>query len=332
MNRAVDHRALERGSGSSSECRRVPGSRGGLGLVAVLGWVAAAAAGCGGEEGKAPGRTAEGPRTSRAAVETGGAVEYVYDGAGNVVEIRAASPTEVTVTDFEPKSGGFGQRVTIFGSGFSVVPGGNNVILGGVVAPVLSASAATLEVEVPFGATTGRISISSGQRTGVSPVDFTVAAEVIVADFSPKLGKSGTVVNITGQNFNPDRQVNAVSIGGGPAVVNGAAREALEVTAGTAVASGRVTVSTGWGAGESADDFYAVPDGMAVDEVAFTGRAVVGVPATIVLPVAGKKALLIFEGTAGRSMTALVTANSLAGSTQLLVRAPGGATVVPRAT
>jgi hypothetical protein len=49
--------------------------------------------------------------------------EYAYDGAGNLVEIRApGAVAPLSIRDFSPKEGGVGQLVTVAGTGFGALP------------------------------------------------------------------------------------------------------------------------------------------------------------------------------------------------------------------
>lgn len=173
----------------------------------------------------------DGGRTSGASVTGGGGqVEYVYDGAGNLVELRAASG-QVVVSGFEPPSGGFDALVTVQGAGFSAAPSGNVVTLGGVPASVLEATSTSLTFSVPFGATSGKIGVTRGRSTGLSSSAFVVDGGVRVTGFTPSFGKAGTLLDIAGANFDPDRHLDTVTIGGVPGTVHSASRERLEVTA-----------------------------------------------------------------------------------------------------
>jgi hypothetical protein len=68
-------------------------------------------ASCGREE---PTRSATQGRLTIA----GEGAQYVYDGAGNILQVIPAVSPPPTVARFAPGTGGVGEIVTIFGSGF----------------------------------------------------------------------------------------------------------------------------------------------------------------------------------------------------------------------
>src|SRR5438105_8328222 len=60
-----------------------------------------------------------------------GAVQYVYDAAGNTIATNRADASTTSVVDFSPKTGLFGTSVTIWGSGYSTTPSQNTVSFNG---------------------------------------------------------------------------------------------------------------------------------------------------------------------------------------------------------
>lgn len=81
------------------------------------------------------------------------------------------APTPV-INSFSPLSGNVGSTVTLTGSNFSSVPSENIVFFGAVAATVTSASATSLIVTVPNGATYDLISVTTKYRTGYSSRQF----------------------------------------------------------------------------------------------------------------------------------------------------------------
>jgi YD repeat-containing protein len=102
------------------------------------------------------------------------AAEYVYDPAGNLLEIRRLASGDVSVIGFSPDRGSAGESVTVFGAGFDPTPSLNSVNLSGMPVTVLSATSTELTFEVPSGATTGHIAVTTGRNTGTSADVFTV--------------------------------------------------------------------------------------------------------------------------------------------------------------
>lgn len=82
----------------------------------------------------------------------------------------------VTLASFSPASGPIGTSVTIIGTGFNATAGQNSVYFGAVKASVTAASATSLTVTVPIGATYENISVTNlgVALTGYSVKPFTV--------------------------------------------------------------------------------------------------------------------------------------------------------------
>ena len=82
----------------------------------------------------------------------------------------------LAISSFTPQSGTVGSPVTIQGQGFSTTASEDSVQFNGVPATVAFATATTLIVSVPPGATTGSISVTVGSQTATSSSNFTVLA------------------------------------------------------------------------------------------------------------------------------------------------------------
>ncbi|MBL7862723.1 MAG: gliding motility-associated C-terminal domain-containing protein [Cyclobacteriaceae bacterium] len=106
-----------------------------------------------------------------------------------------------TISTFNPSSGLVGSTVVITGTNFSTVPANNTVRFNGTPATVTLASATSLTVTVPAGATTGLISVVVGGLTANSGTSFTVSSPNITAaeyffNTDPGPG-NGTAISIT---------------------------------------------------------------------------------------------------------------------------------------
>jgi YD repeat-containing protein len=100
---------------------------------------------------------------------------YDYDVVGNILSIRRQSPGgPVNVLSIEPSSGLPGDRVEVFGLGFSAVANQNQVAIGSVPANVVSVLPCTLVVEVPANVVSGQISVTTPLGSAVSNQNFTV--------------------------------------------------------------------------------------------------------------------------------------------------------------
>ena len=82
-----------------------------------------------------------------------------------------------SITNFTPLSGTVGTIVTINGKNFGSTEINNTVKFGTVTAEITSATTTKIEVEVPVGAKTGKISVVVNGDTAVSKDVFTVDAE-----------------------------------------------------------------------------------------------------------------------------------------------------------
>lgn len=87
---------------------------------------------------------------------------------------RAGFYTGPTITAFTPMSGAVGTTVTISGTHFSNVASANIVFFGAVKAQVTSASATSLSVIVPYGATFEPITVNTGNLIAYSEKPFIV--------------------------------------------------------------------------------------------------------------------------------------------------------------
>lgn len=135
---------------------------------------------------------------------TGTVIEYVYDSAGNMIEIKRSTVSGSAIFGFNPGKGPVGAAVTIQGQGFSDVPTQNAVAFNGAVATVTSASSNVLVATVPVGATTGPIAVTVGGATATSDMNFTVLATPMISAISPRIALAGTTISdlhVTGLNL-----------------------------------------------------------------------------------------------------------------------------------
>jgi len=109
----------------------------------------------------------EGVTTGKITVE----VQGVSSVATSPADFTALSPA---VTSFTPKNSIVGSTVVITGTNFSPTAANNVVKFNGVTATVSEASATSLTVTVPEGATTGKVSVTVDEKTGTSSDSFTV--------------------------------------------------------------------------------------------------------------------------------------------------------------
>lgn len=101
------------------------------------------------------------------------------DGQALAVGATSTFRTEVqpilSLTAITPPAAAAGASVVLSGSGFNLVGALNTVVMNGKLAPVLSASNASLVVRVPQAATSGEVVVQTGGNS-TNPVNFIVLA------------------------------------------------------------------------------------------------------------------------------------------------------------
>lgn len=130
---------------------------------------------------------------------SGNVATYNYDAVGNLQSITrtTSSPSALAIFGFSPAQGGVGQTVAIQGQNFSTTASSNTVKFNGTTATVSAATANSLTVTVPVGATNGTISVTVGSATATSAGSFTVLSIPAITSVSP----TSTVQTPTISNF-----------------------------------------------------------------------------------------------------------------------------------
>ncbi len=229
-------------------------------------------------------------------------VQYTFDAAGNIVAIQRADPVVLGVSGFAPTSGAVGTPVTITGTGFAPTPGGNGVTFNGVAGIVSAATATTLTVAVPAGATTGRIGVAVAGKSAMSLQDFTVALPGVptIAGFTPAAGTPGAPVSVFGTNFNPATGGTTLKLNQSAATVTSITPTQLTFAVPPATGSGKLRIATAAGSAVSAADFIVPPAGIAATDIATSTRLIAdGAPQSIALFAFNKVGLILFDGNAG---------------------------------
>ena len=240
--------------------------------------------------------------TITAAHAASNVVQYTYDAAGNIVAIQRLNAAPIAIADFTPASGAAGTAVAISGTGFSAATAGNGVTFNGAVAAVVTASATTLVVTVPVGASTGKIAVTASGNTATSVQDFVVSAPGVptIAGFAPAGGAAGGAATVTGTNFNPATGATSVKLNQSAATVASVTATQLVFAVPAATSSGRIRVTTGAGSAVSAGDFIVPPAGVAAADIVATARlAADGSAQSIGIFAANKFGLILFDGNAG---------------------------------
>ncbi|MBC7387837.1 MAG: VCBS repeat-containing protein [Opitutaceae bacterium] len=123
------------------------------------------------------------------------------------------TPFPPIITSFTPASGTIGSSVTITGSGYSTTPANNIVTFQGIKATVTAATATSLTVTVPAGASFGPISLKVNNLTATSSKSFDAANACSNSSFaaaiSNPLGTSPISVSLG--DFNGDGKQDLVT-------------------------------------------------------------------------------------------------------------------------
>jgi len=158
--------------------------------------------------------------------------------------VSSGNPSPLILT-FSPATGSSadGTEVTITGYNFSTTPGNNTVKFNGVAAVPSKASATSLTVNVPSGATSGKITVVvKDASTATSDSDFSVPAPT-VDSFTPTFSTVGSTVVITGTNFSKTAANNTVKFGTVEAEVNSASATSLTVIVPSGAKTGVISVT-----------------------------------------------------------------------------------------
>jgi YD repeat-containing protein len=135
---------------------------------------------------------------------SGDAAVYRYDEVGNLLSIQrfTAAPTGIGIFLVAPGSALVGTSVEIRGFGFTTPPSSNQVQVNGTAATVVSATATSLIVTVPAGATSGLVTVTNANGTATSPQPFTVLVPPIITGVDPPNVPQGVVTRVLIEGFN----------------------------------------------------------------------------------------------------------------------------------
>ncbi len=87
-----------------------------------------------------------------------------------------------TITSFNPTSGPIGTSVTIIGTNFRDISDDNIVMFNGAEAEVTASATTSITAIVPFGGTTGPITVTVDGNTATSDTDFIVTTTLVLMD------------------------------------------------------------------------------------------------------------------------------------------------------
>lgn len=173
----------------------------------------------------------------------------------NIDPIRTTNAIKPAVSLVAPTAGDAYTLVTVTGTGFSPVSGGTSVTIGGTACPVLMASSTQLILQVPVGATSGNLVVSTTRGGASNATAFSVpnGSAVVVSGLAPNPVKARGTVTLTGRGFSTTPANNGVSFGGVAGTVTAASPTSLVVSLPAAATSGNVTVTVG---GQTSNSYF----------------------------------------------------------------------------
>ena len=172
-------------------------------------------------------------------------VAYVGEGASGNVTVSTVGGsasiggfvyTSPLITSINPKAAAAGQTVTITGSNLNGITA---VQFGGVNAASFSVNSSGKITAVLGTGASGNVSLT-GPSGSSSFTGFTFVPPPVISSITPNQGGGGAVVSIYGSYL---ATVNAITIGGVPAVIGSVADNLVTATVGTG-ATGKVSLTT----------------------------------------------------------------------------------------
>ena len=248
---------------------------------------------------------------------------YTWDAAGNLSSIARKSSTKLSIIQLEPTTGAFGETIDIWGTGFSTTPSNDTVKFHGTAATVTAATAYTLAVKVPMGATTGTVTV---QTTTEGPVTssqtFTVGSSFAptITSLSTSVAAVGTVVTVTGTNFETHTDNDYVSVNQTMAEVTSATSTSLKFVVPEATSSGKVSISTPHGSAVG-PYLYVPPPGYTTTQIGPTANLALSSASTLNITSAKTVGLATIEAMGGE-MLSTVLSNITIGSGTAYVYSP----------
>ncbi len=229
-----------------------------------------------------------------------------------------------TITGFTPTAGPISTKVTINGTGFAGV---SSVKFNGKTAAFNVLSSTQLTANVSFGATTGKITITTPAGTATSATDFIVVSKPTVTGFTPSSGVPGTTVVITGTNFDTASAVafNGVVWVGATFTINSPTQ--ITATVPSAATTGKIKVTNPAGVAYSVGAFVVPPtitsfsptSGLAGTKVIINGTTFLHASSVTFNGVAAT-----FNVNSSIKITATVPSGATSG--KIVVTTPGGGT------
>jgi hypothetical protein len=187
----------------------------------------------------------------------------------------------------------------------------------GTAATITAATADALAVKVPSGATTGTV---TAQTTTEGPVTsaqtFTVgsSAAPTITSLSASVAAAGTVVTVTGTNFETRTDNDYVSVNQTMAEVTSSTSTSLQFVVPGATSSGKVSISTPYGTAVG-PYLYIPPPGYTVAQIGPTANLTLNSASTLNVTSAKTVGVATVEVAGGEMLSAVLKNISIASGT-----------------
>ena len=193
-----------------------------------------------------------------AGATTGAVTVTTADGGARSTSFVVFQPP--TLSSVAPGEGQPGTAVTLTGTHFSALATQDTVAFNGVVARVLGATPTSLQVEIPTGATLGKISVRTLGGLAESPQPFMVWYPPTLGSLAPGRVRAGATVTLTGTHFAEALARNVVTFGGAQVgQVLAASPTRLVVRVPAAAQTGPVQMQTPGGLATTAASLWVIP-------------------------------------------------------------------------
>lgn len=157
---------------------------------------------------------------------------------------------EVVVASFSPECGAIGQEIMIEGQNFGSAPavyfhGASSPLVRATVDSIVSGDSLTqLYVKVPPLVLSGPIIVEASGSADSTKISFRLATSVspVIKSFQPQSGAAGSIVTITGTNFDPNPKNSLVKLGSLAIVPFAGSGNQLQFKVPTGATSGPITV------------------------------------------------------------------------------------------
>ncbi len=242
---------------------------------------------------------------------------YSWDSAGNLLSISRHSSATLSIIQLASTKAAIGETVTIDGTGFSTTPASDTVKFNGTSATVSAATALSLTVKVPVGATTGTVTVKTpGEGPVTSAQTFTVVESTTptITSLSGSVAAAGEEITISGSHFESAASGNVVTLNRSRPEVTSTSTSSIKFKVPSATLGGHVSVSTTNGS-STGPDLFIPPNEMATSKVGTTGRFSLNESKSVSFAGSEKVAVMLFDGTAGQRASIVLSESTIEAGT-----------------